>query len=355
MKRSIVLLVLLSIGISACAQISESDSHYVVIGTFSTAENASHFTSKVNRSGFNAQYAINPATHLYYVFLMETSDITRAKNSALKIKTETEFKSVWVFNGKLGFSTGTFSLEELQAVSVNPPKIQFPENKSSLANLSSVKPIFFKVISNADGREIICSLLLKESGSTSCRWINSGEVVKVQQPQVEGNVYKVSAIIPGYKERSITFFYDNPSVEKGFDNTDVITLSLDKARSDDYVDFNNVHFTVNSAFLRPVSKNELDELVTLLNKDQRTNIIIHGHCDGRPENMDALGAEEIKKETLASEALAHSRADAVKSYLMLHGIDGSRIHTKGERMPLPHDAVEGKYKNAIEVEFVMAM
>ena len=103
MKIFKVCLVVLSVAlipISSHAQ--NSNTHYVVIGAFRQLENAARFTATATTNGFAAQYAIQPARQLYYVYLLSTQDKKEAYNLLIKIKVETDYKDAWVFTGVLG-------------------------------------------------------------------------------------------------------------------------------------------------------------------------------------------------------------------------------------------------------------
>src|SRR4030081_2826793 len=73
------------------------DSNYVVIGAFRGLENAVRFTAAANKSGFAAQYAIQPARNLYYVYILNTDNRKKAFNLLIKIKVETNYKDAWVY------------------------------------------------------------------------------------------------------------------------------------------------------------------------------------------------------------------------------------------------------------------
>ncbi|HLZ17713.1 MAG TPA: OmpA family protein, partial [Cyclobacteriaceae bacterium] len=228
------------------------------------------------------------------------------------------------------------------------------------------KPYYFKVVRKDDGKEIFGSLQLQEViGASQFQVVRSGEIVYLEEPRNRRGAYSIVALLPGYRQSSLVFGYFNPPIEKGPNNEDVITLTLDKARSGDYIDFNNVHFFKNTSILRPVSQAELDELVNLLKENLRYKIKIYGFCNGTQDresytmgtsaNFFAMDPKANKKATISSKDLSEERAENVKAYLVKQGIAADRISTKGEggRIPLYQEGgTLGQYNDRIEIEFV---
>ncbi len=98
---------------------------------------------------------------------------------------------------------------------------------------------------------------------------------------------------------------------------------------------NNIFFDFNKATLRKESVTELRNLVQFLNEQPKIRIEISGHTDsvGTPEYNHKLSQE---------------RAEAVREYLVSHGIHGNRVVAKGygETKPVaPNDTEENRQKN----------
>lgn len=97
----------------------------------------------------------------------------------------------------------------------------------------------------------------------------------------------------------------------------------------------NVHFASGEARLLKASSVELDQLVEYLIQNPELNISLTGHTDNVGQAVDNL-------------ALSQARADAVKAYLVEHGIDGNRVKAigMGETKPVvSNDTPEGRQKN----------
>jgi len=85
----------------------------------------------------------------------------------------------------------------------------------------------------------------------------------------------------------------------------------------------NIFFASGKSELQPESKAELDKLVTLMTNFPKLILEIAGHTD-------AAGGDDLNQK------LSEQRAQAVAQYLIDHGIDKSRLRTKGmgEKFPI---------------------
>lgn len=244
---------------------------------------------------------------------------------------------------------------------VAPPKVDSTSIKKTKG-----KPYYFKVVRKDDGKEIYGNLQLQEtSGAKQFQVVKSGEIVYLEQPLNRRGTYTIAALLPGYRQSSLVFGYFNPPIATGSKNEEIVTLTLEKARTGDYIDFNNVHFVKNASIMRPVSQAELDELVNLLKDNVKYKIKIYGYCNGTQDresytmgtstNFFAMDPKTNKKETISSKELSLARAENVRAYLVQQGIDPSRISTKGEGGKVPLYSESGtmaQYNDRIEIEFV---
>ena len=105
-------------------------------------------------------------------------------------------------------------------------------------------------------------------------------------------------------------------------------------------DFPKVHFDFNSASLHPEEMLSLYAAAQLLDRFDRVNIRIEGHCDQR-------GTKEY------NQALGRRRADNIKAYLVALGIDASRISiiSFGKERPLCEDRTEACWQENRRAEF----
>jgi len=96
-----------------------------------------------------------------------------------------------------------------------------------------------------------------------------------------------------------------------------------------------IYFASNISNIGPASKNELREIISLVQKDPNVKITIHGHADGS-------GPEKINTQ------LSEARANSVKDYLIAKGVAASQINVQafGSQQPIAsNDTEAGRAKN----------
>lgn len=400
--RVMFILLLIRLPLSAFAQSAEQ--YFVVIGAFRQKENAQRFTQQATSAGFTANNALQVNRQLYYVYILATDDRQTAYNLSVKTRVETTYKDAWVYAGPLEGATPVVSQPKVKEPTPTPvtvvpstppptPKETEPVKvtetvvpKDSVATVKapepvkepaveqpkttdtkkpSGKPFLFRAVSKENNSELLGSVHLQESSNAvQFQLIKIGDVVYLQPPVSKKNTYTVIAQVPGYQESTVTISYDDAGGEKGKNGETIITLTLDKAKRGDYIDFNNVHFVTNTSILKPESKNELDGLVNLMKENPRYKIKIYGHCNGTRErdatvlgsstDVFTLDSKLNKRGKMSAKDLSTQRAETVKLYLTQQGIDASRITTKGEggRIPLyPEGGTLGPMNDRIEIEF----
>lgn len=362
------------------AQVQPVADHYVVIGAFANHNNAIRWTDKANKNNFSAQYAMNQARQLYYVYILKTESRRQAFSLMLKIRVETEYKDAWVFSGKLGIEP-----EEKVVPEPNPVVEEIPEKQPEAPVIEDVpeqdsvveatpaepivekpkgKPFMFRLLSS--GEEVLGEVHVLESPrATQYQSFNGNEVVYLTPPGNSEGAFIASVQAPGYRPVEITVDYKNPSVySSGFgpQNETIIPIELVRSKRGDYIEFNKVRFFGNSAIFQPESKIELDGLVDLMKENPKYKIKVHGHCNGKQSrNVVTKGnSNEFfetstlnNRATVSAKELTQYRADLVKEYLVSQGVEAKRIKTKAEGgnvMIYPQGGTLSGYNDRIEVE-----
>jgi len=96
-----------------------------------------------------------------------------------------------------------------------------------------------------------------------------------------------------------------------------------------------VYFDNDSAQIKPESDPDLDRLVSFLKQSTSATGVLEGHTDNNGKPAHNL-------------ALSKRRADAVKAYLVAHGIEGARLSTMGYGLTRPiadNGTAEGRATN----------
>lgn len=104
----------------------------------------------------------------------------------------------------------------------------------------------------------------------------------------------------------------------------------------------NIYFAWNSAELEPSSHAVLDDVARALKDNKAFRVQLEGHAD-------SSGGDDI------NQGLSERRADAVKDYLVSHGVEPERLIAKGFSSSVPtgdNTTVQGREDNR-RVEFVV--
>ncbi len=116
----------------------------------------------------------------------------------------------------------------------------------------------------------------------------------------------------------------------------VPTAKVERVGEGIVVEFSSkILFAINKADLSATAKNNLKDLLTVLNKYPDTNIEVQGHTDN-------TGTPAL------NQTLSEKRAAGVAAYLIQNGIAASRITTKGYGQTAPkysNDTEEGRSQN----------
>lgn len=124
-----------------------------------------------------------------------------------------------------------------------------------------------------------------------------------------------------------------------FRRVDVIIYSVENKFAFDKPINLNINFESGTDIIVPTSLENLENLLTILQKDSTIRINLNGHVCCRPAHE-----------------LSVSRAESVKKYLVSNGIKRTRIQCKGysNSLPLvPDTTIENRHKNMrVEVVFI---
>ncbi|MFY0600515.1 MAG: PD40 domain-containing protein [Cyclobacteriaceae bacterium] len=190
------------------------------------------------------------------------------------------------------------------------------------------------IVSNSENEDPLAALVLVED-------INTGELIAINKSNSVSGEYLI--VLPAGRDYSVSasskgfFFYSqNFDVPKDTSYQEIpMNIALEPIKKGTKVVLNNIFFESGKAELKPISYVELNKASDLL-KDNKTMVIeIGGHTDN-------VGAAELNLK------LSQARAKAVMDYMILAGIDASRLRSKGygETQPIAtNDTREGKAKN----------
>jgi outer membrane protein OmpA-like peptidoglycan-associated protein/tetratricopeptide (TPR) repeat protein len=196
----------------------------------------------------------------------------------------------------------------------------------NILNLTTEKA-FFAARTDREGEVLVC-LPLGEDYSVNIQ--KAGYLFHSEQ-------FELKAEYASDKPYLLTIYLQTiPSAE----NTVVVKNDTTPLRKP--VILKNVFFSTNSAELKPISKNELDQLKKMLEENPKMRIQLNGHTDSE--------GDEAK-----NQLLSESRAKAVSKYLSDNGIAASRLQAKGfgESQPIDSNETPQGRANNRRTEFLV--
>ncbi len=190
------------------------------------------------------------------------------------------------------------------------------------------------IVSNSKTNDPLGAVVLIED-------INSGELISVNKSNSSSGEYLV--VLPVGRNYSVSasskgFFFYSQSFEFPKDTSYqeiALNIQLEPIQKGTKVVLNNIFFESGRTELMPISYVELNKASDLLKDNASMIVEIGGHTDSQ-------GTTE------ANLALSQKRAEAVMQYLLLAGIDASRLRSKGygESVPIAdNETPEGRSKN----------
>lgn len=82
--------------------VGQAPANHVVIGAFSSRENAERFMGQARQSNPDAAFNINPDRNLFYVYTLKTENRVKAFAEARRLRKESKYWDTWVYYGALG-------------------------------------------------------------------------------------------------------------------------------------------------------------------------------------------------------------------------------------------------------------
>lgn len=356
MNRSVLKIVVTAAIICAVVLPSFSQSYYLVIGSFSSSEeDVRTITNYLPSVQSDTTYTVENERGRFYV--LKTSNEGFARNSAELVQNH--------FNSKAS-EQQLIDPAEVYASASGAATSELPSSVSSLP--TAPKGRFFKfTIDSYDGRQIKAKLHHVDlARGRDLQSYSSETYVDVMRPQSSEPMTVVLGVF-GYKEIDKEVDFYNPSMTDGAYRDEngawVIPYTLERVERGDVSIMYNVSFVEDAVIMTPPSKTDLDELVLMMNENPNYEIKIHSYCNGKNKRMiTGLGANKNYFDVSGSVQLEGSakqltrlRAEAIKSYLLDHGISPTRIDYfawGGADMLIEKSDPESKINDRIEIEIL---
>lgn len=352
-----------------------SQNYYLVIGAFSSeSDNVKEFTSYLPSSQFDTAYTIQSNNSSMHLYIMKTSskEVAFAKGASLSEgvtgvkapegilpssqRNDTNSKSA---------SSSDANYESLAATASN-------KSSEGIAAGGSVpmkpKGKYFKfTIASEDGSVLpgevhhVDRSAQRELGSFS-----TDLYIDMMKPGPSEPMTVVCGVF-GYKEVDKFIDFANPAETEGAYQDEhgawVIPYKLERLERGDVSVMYNVGYYKDAVAMTPASKKDLDELASMMIENPNYVVKIHTHCNGKSgREVFMLNADNNFFETTGStpvrasaKELTNLRADAIKSYLKLKGINEDRIKTYGwggSEMLVKENDPNARLNDRVEIEIL---
>jgi outer membrane protein OmpA-like peptidoglycan-associated protein len=368
---------------------AQTQQYYVVVGAFAKESNAKKFSGFVRSRFFQATYELNENRNLFYVYVIKTANKKEAFDQVRILQKEEAFKDAWVFRGNLGSTIIPVEETKPEPVEVTPEVVPIDTTTTKeivpvvVPVIEEQKPVvepvkepemvvkgkLFKfVIKTPSGEAIAGNVhhvdLLKGRDLATYKGNDYSDVPK---PVEQKEPMTLVCGLFGYKEVTQLIDYNDPSITQGAVQDEkgawTIPFVLERLKKGDVSVMYDVSFYKDAVIMLPRSQEELDELVTMMQANSAYKIKVHGHCNGNNKRkIIALGKTrnyfDMKgsdQQNGSAKELSKQRAEAVRDYLVEHGIDKSRMEIMawgGLNMMVGENSASAKLNDRIEIEIL---
>ncbi len=370
--KSVILKAACIAAILSSPWIARSQYYYVVVGAFAADENASEFKGYLPAELLDTTKIVSQQNaNLLHLYVLKTSDKESEISKTLFTKKEIEsFNSPPVAN---------VANNAIVASAAAPNAIPAMDDRAGSASGSEASPVsgmtppkpvgkYFKFrVESPDGEPITASVhhvdLASERELGEYKTNTFVDLLRLGQTTEPMTI--VCGLF-GYKEIYKTVDYANPAATDNEAYVDtqgawVIPYKLERLEKGDVSYMYNVSFYKDAAIMRKPSQADLDELVKMMQSNPYYEITVHAYCNGRSKREIIAPGESknyfdldgsIKVNGNAKE-LTRLRAEAVRSYLVDHGINRDRIDIfswGANDMLVRSDSPKASINDRIEIE-----
>lgn len=394
MKANLYLKLSLLLVCLCCAGYAQAQQYYAVVGAFRKESNAIKFTGFVKSRFFQAKYELNPERKLYYVYALKSTNKKEVIQQVKNLQQDKLFSDAWFFKGQLGAGVEVIQPEppkpEPAEPIVTPIETQPDSTVLAPADSSSINPPVDTTTVAAEPEpaaprkakgQFLNFVITDPSGNTMPGVVHhvdlklgrdiatyqANEYSDVPRPTDRVEPMAVVCGIFGYKEITQFIDYTNPASTEGATVNEegvwTIPFALERLKKGDISVMYHVAYYKDAVIMLPASKQELDELVNMMNSNPNYEIEIHGHCNGKEKRkiimlgknrnyFDIAGSEE---KTGSAKELSKLRAEAVRDYLVEHGIDKKRLKIMewgATNMLVKQNSPSARLNDRIEIEIL---
>jgi len=354
-----------------------SQHYYVVIGAFAADENASEFKGYLPGQSKDTSYILSDQNSLLHYYVLKLSDKETAISKTLQLKSQIEtLRPGGSVSDVVAPETNIIGgvLPDLPSLPPDATVLQRAASASAsggTANAGGVPPKpagkYFKFrIESPEGTPLPAQVHHVDfEGGRELAAYNANTFVDLLRPGQREPMAIVCGIF-GYKEIYKYIDYRDPSLtdQEAYadaDGTWVIPYRLERLEKGDVSIMYSVSFYKDAAIMRGNSRTDLEELVKMMHSNPYYEITIHAHCNGKNKReiiapgadknyFDVAGAVKV---TGSAKDLTSFRAEAIRNYLVDHGVDARRMKIfawGGSDMLVKAHSEESGLNDRIEIE-----
>lgn len=191
------------------------------------------------------------------------------------------------------------------------------------------------------------------------------EAVEVKKADASGNIILACEVL-GYRKLLFKLNYDNPFLTEGVTRGDneeaIVPFGLVRLQKGDIAVMYNVYFFKDAAIMRPESLYEINNLLAMMNENEKYKILIHGHTNGNAagkiitmgESKNYFSLSDTKDGRGSAKKLSEERAEVIREYMIDQGINPDRMDIRawGGKRPLydkNHSLAQANVRVEIEI------
>ncbi|MFN3840740.1 MAG: OmpA family protein [Cyclobacteriaceae bacterium] len=369
--------------------------YYVVVAAYASAREdyANRYTQQLTTSGLTANYGFNTKKNLYFVYLSYFTDLKSALVEMQQVRAKGTFTDAWV-----RVVSGDIILTESTPVKTEEPKVETnpvvnTPTEQSAAPVAEVQveeetveeeqklvqyPVMtlgntevFLSLYNATNNRVIDGevQVIDTERNRLITTVKGNEYLILPDPKTKSGQLTLIAEVFGYRKQQVEINYPlplrdtiKPYIEL-MGTTLAVKFDMTRYHRGDIVTLYHVYFFNDAAIMLPESKYELTSLVELMKENPNYRIKLHGHTNGNYHGkILRLGPDQNffsldgARQTIGSaKDLSFQRAETIKEYLMVNGIDANRVEIKawgGKRPLYDRHGANAKKNVRVEVEIL---
>jgi outer membrane protein OmpA-like peptidoglycan-associated protein len=392
-----LLLVLQSLQVIAQSGTELKAGYYVVVAAYANTREdyAKRYTDQLTASGQTASYGFNSKKNLYFVYLSYFSDLKSSLVEMQQVRAKGQFADAWV-----RVVSGDIILAEAPAKTVEPkveekkfvvkpvpqpippveenPIVTLPVNEPEEEQKIVQYPVMtlgntevFLSLYNATNNRVIDGdvQVIDTERNRLITTVKGNEYLILPDPKTKSGQLTLIAEVFGYRKQQVEINYPlplrdtiKPYIEL-MGTTLAVKFDMIRYHRGDITTLYHVYFFNDAAIMLPESKYELTSLVEMMKENPNYRIRLHGHTNGNYHGkILQLGPDKNffsldgAKQTLGSaKDLSFQRAETIKEYLVVNGIDASRVEIKawgGKRPIYDRHSANAKKNVRVEVEIL---